>query len=107
MGNKKANGSADTLSVDTTPTEKGTEKKKTSVWPLDGDRLMSTKEVAFRLCTSISFVGKLYRYGLLQTLRFGTDRRVRKVTLDAFLKNHEGDDLVQIVKELEREGKRA
>lgn len=39
MGNKKANGSADTLSVDTTPTEKGTEKKKTGVWPLDGDHV--------------------------------------------------------------------
>lgn len=83
------------------------ENKKAVVWPLDGDRLMSTNEVAFRLCTSPTFVGKLYKFGLIQTLRFGVERRVRKVTLDAFLKKHEGEDLVQIVKELEKERQRA
>lgn len=77
--------------------------KSDKTWPLDGDRLLSTPEVAFRLGTSLNFVGKLYKYKLLNVLRFGATRRVRRVTLDAFLEKYEGQDLTQIIKDLEEE----
>lgn len=79
--------------------------KEKVVWPLDGDRLLKTPEVAFRLGTNSVFVGKLYKYKLLKVLRFGTERRVRRVTLDAFLEEYEGQDLKQVVMDLEKEAR--
>lgn len=63
----------------------------------DADRLLSLDEVAARLKTSQSNVARLVRTGLLTTLRFGHYKRVRKVTLNEFLRRYDGQDLLAVL----------
>lgn len=79
------------------------DERKKREWPTDGDRLLSTEEVAYRMKTNKGFVGLLYSYGLLKFLRMGKNKRVRLFTLNAFLEEHEGEDIYQIVEDLEKE----
>lgn len=67
----------------------------------DADRLLSLDEVAARLKTSQSNVARLVRTGLLTTLRFGHYKRVRKVTLNEFLRRYDGQDLLAVLEDRE------
>lgn len=75
--------------------------KSEFVFPDDGDRLLSLKEVAGRLKTSPGFVGRIVNAGLLPVLRFRREKRVRKFTLNDFLKKAEGKDLYDLVEAAE------
>lgn len=68
-----------------------------------GDRLLSTEDVAKRMLTNKNFVCQLYDFGLLKFLKMGRSKRVRLFTLNAFLEEYEGEDILQIVKDLEKE----
>ena len=70
--------------------------------PDDADRLLSLDEVAARLKTSQSNVARLVRTGLLATLRFGNYKRVRKVTLNEFLRRYDGQDLLAVLEGAEK-----
>lgn len=67
----------------------------------DADRLLSLDEVAARLKTSSTNVARLVRTGLLTTLRFGHYKRVRKVTLNEFLRRYDGQDLLAVLEDRE------
>lgn len=67
----------------------------------DADRLLSLDEVAARLKTSSANVARLVRTGLLTTLRFGHYKRVRKVTLNEFLRRYDGQDLLAVLEDRE------
>lgn len=71
------------------------------IFPDDGDRLLSLTEVAERLRTSCTFIGRLVDVGLLPCLRFRTNRRIRKFALNDFLKRHEGEDLYEVLEAAE------
>lgn len=64
----------------------------------DADRLMSLDEVRIRLRTSPKIVSELTSKGLLKTLRFGNNKRVRKTTFNAFLEKYDGMDLLELLK---------
>lgn len=68
----------------------------------DADRLLSLDEVAARLKTSSTNVARLVRTGLLTTLRFGHYKRVRKVTLNEFLRRYDGQDLLAVLEGAEK-----
>lgn len=68
----------------------------------DADRLLSLDEVSARLKTSQSNVARLVRSGLLTTLRFGNYKRVRKVTLNEFLRRYDGQDLLAVLEGAEK-----
>lgn len=68
----------------------------------DADRLLSLDEVAARLKTSSTNVARLVRAGLLTTLRFGHYKRVRKVTLNEFLRRYDGQDLLAVLEGAEK-----
>lgn len=70
--------------------------------PDDADRLLSLDEVAARLKTSQSNVARLVRAGLLTTLRFGNYKRVRKVTLNEFLRRYDGQNLLAVLEGAEK-----
>lgn len=71
-----------------------------NTWPVDGDRLLTTEEVGYRLGGSNrAFVLELIHAGLLTSICFGRVRRVRLVTLNEFLAKYDGEDLVKLVKE--------
>ena len=74
---------------------------KERIIPDDADRLLSLDEVAARLKTSSANVARLVRTGLLTTLRFGHYKRVRKVTLNEFLRRYDGQDLLAILEDRE------
>ena len=65
----------------------------------DADRLLSLDEVAARLKTSPTNVARLV---LLTTLRFGNYKRVRKVTLNEFLRRYDGQDLLAVLEGAEK-----
>lgn len=67
----------------------------------DADRLLSLDEVAARLKTSSANVARLVSTGLLTTLRFGHYKRVRKVTLNEFLRRYDGQDLLAVLEDRE------
>ncbi|WP_443874364.1 helix-turn-helix domain-containing protein [Megasphaera elsdenii] len=67
----------------------------------DADRLLSLDEVAARLKTSQTNVARLVKTGLLTTLRFGHYKRVRKVTLNEFLRRYDGQDLLAVLEDRE------
>lgn len=67
----------------------------------DADRLLSLDEVAARLKTSSTNVARLVKTGLLTTLRFGHYKRVRKVTLNEFLRRYDGQDLLAVLEDRE------
>lgn len=69
----------------------------------DADRLMSLDEVRIRLRTSPQVVAQIVKQGLLKTLRFGNNKRVRKATFNAFLAKYDGQDLFEILKEVKKE----
>lgn len=75
---------------------------KERIIPDDADRLLSLDEVAARLKTSQSNVARLVRSGLLTTLRFGSYKRVRKVTLNEFLRRYDGQDLLAVLEGAEK-----
>lgn len=66
----------------------------------DADRLMSLEEVRIRLRTSPHIVAQIVKQGLLKTLRFGNNKRVRKSTFNAFLTKYDGQDLLELLKEV-------
>lgn len=68
----------------------------------DADRLLSLDEVSARLKTSPTNVARLVRSGLLTTLRFGNYKRVRKVTLNEFLRRYDGQDLMAVLEGAEK-----
>lgn len=68
----------------------------------DTDRLLSLDEVSARLKTSPTNVARLVRSGLLTTLRFGNYKRVRKVTLNEFLRRYDGQDLLAVLEGAEK-----
>lgn len=71
-----------------------------NTWPVDGDRLLTTEEVGYRLGGSNrAFVLELIHAGLLSSICFGRVRRVRLVVLNEFLARHDGEDLVKLVRE--------
>lgn len=74
---------------------------KERIIPDDADRLLSLDEVAARLKTSSTNVARLVRTGLLTTLRFGHYKRVRKVTLNEFLRRYDGQDLLAVLEDRE------
>lgn len=74
---------------------------KGRIIPDDADRLLSLDEVAARLKTSSANVARLVRTGLLTTLRFGHYKRVRKVTLNEFLRRYDGQDLLAVLEDRE------
>lgn len=67
----------------------------------DADRLLSLDEVAARLKTSQSNVARFINSGMLVALRFGHYKRVRKVTLNEFLRRYDGQDLLAVLKDRE------
>lgn len=68
-------------------------EKKEIVFPDDTDRLLSIEEAAARLRTSHGFVSDLINTGMLPALKFGTNRRIRKVAFNEFLEKNDGCDL--------------
>lgn len=74
---------------------------KGRIIPDDADRLLSLDEVAARLKTSSANVARLVKTGLLTTLRFGHYKRVRKVTLNEFLRRYDGQDLLAVLEDRE------
>lgn len=74
---------------------------KERIIPDDADRVLSLDEVAARLKTSSANVARLVRTGLLTTLRFGHYKRVRKVTLNEFLRRYDGQDLLAVLEDRE------
>ena len=82
-------------------TERRLTMKAEFVFPDDGDRLLSLTEVAERLRTSGTFIGRLVDVGLLPCLRFRKNRRIRKFALNEFLQRHEGEDLYEVLEEAE------
>lgn len=68
----------------------------------DADRLLSLDEVSARLKTSPTNVARFVRAGLLTTLRFGNYKRVRKVTLNEFLRRYDGQDLLAVLEGAEK-----
>ena len=63
----------------------------------DTDRLLSVEEVAERLRTGKQFVRSLINAGLLPALSFRRNRRIRKVSLNKFLKEYDGKDLYEVL----------
>lgn len=72
--------------------------KNEVIFPDDADRLMSIAEVAARLRTSPPFVSDLLNKGLLSALKFGKNRRIRKVVFNDFLEKNDGKDLQELLK---------
>lgn len=70
----------------------------------DGDRLMSLEEVQARLRSSKTVVKALVDFELLPALNFGKNRRVRKVTLNAFLEKYEGTDIYEVIDQMRVSG---
>ncbi|MDO4173937.1 MAG: helix-turn-helix domain-containing protein [Eubacteriales bacterium] len=56
------------------------------------DTLLTVKEVSRVLKTNINYVYKLIRTGLLPVLKLGS-YKIRRSSLDEFLKKYEGYDL--------------
>jgi len=65
----------------------------------DTDRLLSVEEVAERLRTGKQFVRSLINAGLLPALSFRRNRRIRKVSLNKFLEEYDGQDLYKVLEE--------
>ena len=63
----------------------------------DADRLLSVEEVADRLRTGKQFVRRLINAGLLPALSFRRNRRIRKVSLNKFLEEYDGQDLYEVL----------
>lgn len=63
----------------------------------DTDRLLSVEEVAERLRTGKQFVRSLINAGLLPALSFRRNRRVRKMSLNKFLEEYDGQDLYEVL----------
>ena len=72
--------------------------KNEVIFPDDTDRLMSIAEVAARLRTSSPFVSSLVNKGFLSALKFGKNRRIRKVVFNEFLEKNDGKDLQELIK---------
>lgn len=63
----------------------------------DTDRLLSVEEVAERLRTGKQFVRSLINAGLLPALSFRRNKRVRKMSLNKFLEEYDGQDLYEVL----------
>jgi excisionase family DNA binding protein len=61
------------------------------------DYLMSTADVSKLLGCGQGFVSELIKAGLLMSLKFGRTHRIRKITLNHFLQDYEGQNLVELV----------
>ena len=72
-------------------------KMKKEILQDDTDRLLSVEEVADRLRTGKQFVRRLINAGLLPALSFRRNRRIRKVSLNKFLEEYDGQDLYEVL----------
>lgn len=66
------------------------------------DELITVPDVAKKLGTSQGFIHKLIQLKMLPAIYFGRYPRVRKFTLNAFLEQFEGKNLIELVKAAER-----
>ncbi|WP_302681412.1 helix-turn-helix domain-containing protein [uncultured Megasphaera sp.] len=66
------------------------------------DELITVPDVAKKLGTSQRFIHKLIQLKMLPAIYFGRYPRVRKFTLNAFLEQFEGKNLIELVKAAER-----
>ena len=71
----------------------------TRIFPDDGDRLMSIDEAAARLRTSPTVVRQLLESKVIIPIRYGKRRYIRKYTLNGFLQQVEGKDIMDFVAE--------
>ena len=70
---------------------------KKEIVPDDTHRLLSVEEVAERLRTGKQFVRSLINAGLLPALSFRRNRRIRKVSLNKFQEEYDGQDLYEVL----------
>lgn len=63
------------------------------------DYLMSTSDVAKLLGCGQNFITELIKAGLLISLKFGRTHKIRKITLNQFLQDYEGENLVKLVQD--------
>lgn len=71
--------------------------KPQAYMPDDTDRLIKVPELAFRLGTSEGFARQLIKYKVLESIGAGKYRRVRKATLNRFLKQIDGKDMIELL----------
>lgn len=67
------------------------------------DRLLSTKEIAFRLGTTRIVVGKLIKYKIIPAVQFGKHNKVSSFRLNRFIEMSEGMDVLSIIEEYEKQ----
>ena len=67
----------------------------------EGDRLITQKEAAARLCTNQAFIKRLLDTNLLPCIRFGRYARISVYALTEFIREHQGDDLQRVVEDKE------
>lgn len=68
----------------------------------EDDRLMSQKEAAARLGTNQAFIKRLLDTNLLPCIRFGRYARISVYALTDFIREHQGEDLHNLVDIKER-----
>lgn len=68
--------------------------EKTIMFADDTDRLLNIAEVAARLKSSPTVVSRLVKSGMLRACYFGKCTRVRKVTLNDFLRTYDGQNIM-------------
>ena len=69
----------------------------------EGDRLMLQKEAAARLGTNQAFIKRLLDTRLLPCIRFGRYARISVYALTEFIREHQGEDLHNLVDVKERQ----
>lgn len=67
------------------------------------DRLLSTKEVAFRLGTTRLVIGKLIKYKIIPAISFGNHNKISPFRLNRFIEACEGMDVLAIIDEYEQQ----
>ena len=67
------------------------------------DRLLSIKEIAFRLGTTRIVVSKLIKYKIIPAIQFGSHNKVSSFRLNHFIETSEGMDVLAIIDEYERQ----
>lgn len=67
------------------------------------DRLLSTKEVAFRLGTTRVVIGKLIKYKIIPAISFGRHNKISAFRLNRFIEACEGMDVLAIIDEYEQQ----
>lgn len=83
------------------------EQKKSVIFPDDADRLLNIAEAAARLRTSPSIISRFIKSGMLRGLHFGRRTGIRKTTLNAFLEQYDGKDVLAILEDREKDMEKA